>query len=398
MTPGYAARVRPRPRFLYVGNSAAYFLTHRLPAMRALREAGYEVAAAVPEQGDVLDELVGEGRESTTSRIRALGFEVHGLPLSRGGRAPLVEARAAAAIAALYARWRPDLAYHATMKPVLYGGLAARATRVPAAIFAVTGLGYLFLAEGARARAMRVAVRAALRAALGHPNARVVFQNEDDREGFVRERLVAREQTRIIPGSGVDVDRFHVEPEPERPVVVLPSRLLWDKGVGELVAAARVVRARGFDARFALVGDPDPVNPAAIDRATLEGWTREGIVEHWGWRNDMPRVFAEATIVCLPSYREGMPKAVLEGLAAGRPVVTTDVPGCRAAVEHDVTGLLVPPRDALALADALCRLLASRELRARLGRAGRHAAEARFSTRVVIELTVRLCDELVGRR
>ena len=203
-----------RPLFLYAGNSAAYFLTHRLPVMRALRDAGYDVHAALPERPDILDDVVREGGDTLTA-IRDLGFLVHPLALTRGGRSPVLEARAALAIGALYARIRPDIVCHATMKPVLYGGIAARATRVPGAVFAVTGLGYLFLAEGAKAALRRSLIRGILRAALSHPNARAVFQNDDDRESFIAQRLVKPGQTVLIPGSGVDVDHYQVTPEPE---------------------------------------------------------------------------------------------------------------------------------------------------------------------------------------
>jgi glycosyltransferase involved in cell wall biosynthesis len=216
----------------------------------------------------------------------------------------------------------------------------------------------------------------------------VVVQNEDDRAFVAGLGIVPEKRVVLVPGSGVETGRFAPAPEPEGvPVVLFPSRLLRDKGVEEFVAAARLLRARGVAARFVLVGDRDPENPASVPAQTLHAWTNEGVVEHWGWRDDMPAVYAQASVVCLPSWREGMSRALLEAAACGRAIVTCDVPGCRDVVA-DGAGVLVPARDPQALAQALATLLADPAKRQALGVRARARALAEFSLERVVRDTL----------
>ncbi len=205
------------------------------------------------------------------------------------------------------------------------------------------------------------------------------------------------EQTRVILGSGVDPERFVPQPEPPPPVtILLAARMLWDKGVGELVEAARLLRDRRLSVRVLLAGAPDPANPAAIPESQLRTWQAEGVVEWLGQRGDMPALIAACHIVCLPSYREGLPLSLIEAAACGRPIVTTDMPGCREVVQRGTNGLLVPPRDPIALAEALRRLIENAELRATLGAAGRERVLERFTVQRVIEQTFAVYEELLG--
>ncbi|MDZ7809389.1 MAG: glycosyltransferase family 4 protein [Arhodomonas sp.] len=279
---------------------------------------------------------------------------------------------------------RPDLVHLVTIKPVLYGGLMARLLRVPAAVAAISGMGFLF--TGGRRGPARRAAELLYRLALGHGNGRVMVQNTTDRDGLRAMGALRRGQEVLIPGSGVDLDRFRPVPLPDgEPLVVLPARMLWDKGVGEFVAAAVRLRDRGVAARFALVGAHNETNPAAVPLETLQQWRREGAVEWWGQQEDMPAVLGAASVVVLPSfYGEGVPKALLEALAAGRAVVTTDHPGCRDVVDDGVNGRLVPVRDAEGLADAIAGLLADRDRLEALGLAGRRMAEERFGVERVV--------------
>jgi glycosyltransferase involved in cell wall biosynthesis len=241
-------------------------------------------------------------------------------------------------------------------------------------------------------------VQRLLRLCCDRPNCRTVFQNFEDRETYERARIVRRDHTVLIPGSGVDLDMFQPSVQPDGvPVVVLPARMIYHKGVGEFVGAARLLRDRNVSARFALVGPLDPDNESAIPAEVLKAWLAEGVVEWWGKREDMAHVFAEASVVCLPSYREGMSKALMEAAAAGRPVVTTDVPGCRECVEPGRTGVLVPVRDVTALAAALEVLLRDAPLRAALGAQGRGLAERAFGVRQVIDRHIELYRGLLGR-
>jgi glycosyltransferase involved in cell wall biosynthesis len=371
-------------RLLYLVNDPAFFLSHRLPlAQKALR-CGYDVHVATPE---------GKGVE----RIKREGFEFHEIPLLRKSTNAWNEINTVRALFKLYSELRPDIVHHVTIKPVLYGGLAARLAQVPAVVSAVTGLGYVFLAEGLRASLLRAGVKRAYRLALNHRNSRVIFQNPDDRLEFLRNDLVDEAKTVIIKGSGVDMERFVPQPEPEgTPLILLASRMLSDKGILEFVEAARIIRQEGIKARFVLVGDTDLGNPAGVPVETLKEWGREGIVEWWGRKKDMEKVFSQAHIVCLPSYREGVPKVLIEAAACGKPIVTTDVPGCREIVKHELNGLLVPVKDGIELARALKTLIQKADLRRQLGQNGRKLAVADFSEEQVIHETLSVYDDLLS--
>jgi glycosyltransferase involved in cell wall biosynthesis len=372
----------PPPRLVYVVNDGAFFLRHRGELARAARDAGYDVHVAVPA-----DESVGA--------VEAAGFECHRIRLDRSSHSAAKEAAAVGSLYSLFQRLRPDIAHLVTIKPMLYGGVAARLARVPAVVFAVSGLGYVFLARGTLARLRCSAAMLAYRAAFAHPNARVIFQNAADRDLFVRTGAVDPSRARIIPGSGVDLHEYRPAPEPPgAPLVVLPARMLRDKGVAEFVAAAEALKASGVRARFALVGPAVEQNRAGIPREQLEAWARSGAVEWWGPRDDMPAVYRQAAIVCLPSYREGIPRALIEAACSGRPVVTTYAPGCRDAVRCGPNGLLVEPRDVTTLTDALRMLIENPLMRWRMGNCGRCVAERDFAPSVVIGRALDVYAEL----
>lgn len=368
------------PRLLIVVNDATFFLSHRVPIALAARDAGYDVHVAAP-------------RAEASEQIEALGLAFHEIAFSRSGTSPRRELSTAVALARLYRALRPDLVHHVSSKPILYGGFAARLLGVPAVVHAISGLGHVFTAETPRVRMLRPIVLAAYRVAAAHSNAALIFQNDDDRATIGRTR--AKLVTVIRGGSGVDLERFRPTPMPvDEPIVMLPARMTWDKGIAELVEAARELASSGVRARFVLVGGGDHENPEAIPEEQLRAWCAEGVVEWWGHRSDMPDVLAQATLVCLPSYREGLPKALVEACAIGRPIVTTDVPGCRDVIGDGTHGVLVPARDARALAAAIRELLSDR---ARLERMGREASERarRFSSVQVVEQTLEVYRELL---
>jgi glycosyltransferase involved in cell wall biosynthesis len=271
---------------------------------------------------------------------------------------------------------------------------------VPNVVNAFTGLGHLFSDESVKVRLVREVVLQLSRLALGRSRSRTIFQNADNADEFIRRGALDREAMRLIKGSGVDLDTF--EPFPQSPtdllVVTLASRLVWDKGVGEFVGAARQLRDDGVQARFVLVGKSDPLNPKAVPEETLEAWNEKGFVEWWGFQENMPSVFARSHIVCLPSYyREGVPKVLIEAAACARPIVTTDMPGCREIVNDGDNGLLVPPRNSEALADALRDvLMISAERRERMGKRGRRLVEEEFSLTRVVRNTMAVYEELLG--
>ncbi len=378
-----AAGRRPgAPRLLMVVNEAAFFLSHRLPVAQAARAAGYEVHLATRAGAAVRD-------------IQALGFAHHVLPLSRSGRNPLAELRLLWALWRLMRRLRPDIVHAVTIKPVLYGGLAARLGGAPAFVAAVSGLGHVFVEDGRRTF-LRRAVTALYRRALGHRHSRVIFQNPVDQATLTTVGALRPDQAVLIPGSGVDLAQFHEAPELPGPVIIVcVSRMLAEKGIAEFVAAARQLRAQRPQVHCWLAGAPDPGNPSAIREAQLRDWDRAGWVRWLGQCDDVAALYHQAHIAVLASYREGLPRSLVEAAACGRAIVTTDVPGCRDAVQAGVTGVLVPARDSDALARALLALVDDPARRQAMGRAGRRLAEQRFGIDGVVARHLALYDSLL---
>ena len=372
-------------KLLFLQTEDWSFWSHRLPLARAARDAGFEVVVALRV-------------DAHGERLRAEGFRLVPLEWERAGVHPIRELRMLREVIRLYAREKPDIVHQVSAKPILYGTLAARLAGTPAVVNAFTGLGFVFVTETLKARVLRVAMQAAFKLALAAPASRTIFQNQDDLDMFVARGLVARATAKLIRGSGVDTAHFAPQADPDGvPLVVLPARMLWTKGVGEFVAAARELRAAGVKARFALAGDPDTRNRAAIPAAQLAEWKAEGAVEVWGHQDDMRAVYAQAHAVCLPSYHEGLPKALMEAAACGRPLVAADVPGCREVVRHEETGLLVPVRASAPLAAAIRRLIEDPGLRAKLGRRARQAALEEFAQEIISAQTLDVYRELLGR-
>ncbi len=355
-------------RLLFVLNDAPFFISHRLPLALAARDAGFEVHVAVPFEDEPVSIMAGEN------------LRHHHIPLRRGARGAVGELALIRAIWRIVRRVKPDLMHAVTMKPVLYGGLVARLARVPAVVHAVTGLGYLFLIEGTGARLQRRFIKRLYAFALGHRNAHAIFQNTDDLQLFLDSHLVDPNIVSMIKGCGVDTAVFSATPEPEGdPVVMFPARILGDKGVHEFVAAARALKPQHPGARFVLVGRTDPDNPTDVGEAGIREWEREGVVEWWGFSKDMTATLAQAHIVCMPSYREGLPRVLIEAAACGRAIVTADVPGCREIVRDGDNGFLVAARDGQATAGAIDRLLADPARRRRMGARGCEIVKAEFS-------------------
>jgi glycosyltransferase involved in cell wall biosynthesis len=370
-------------RLLYVVNIPRFFLSHRLPLALAARAAGYEVHVATSGAGD-----------EYTRQIVATGLPFHPLPLAQHGTSPLAEAKTLLALLALYRRLRPHLVHHVSIKPVLYGGIAARLAGVQAVVSAMSGLGYVFMGDDPRRRAIRAAIVPLLRWALGG-RTHMIFQNPDDLARFVALGLIPPQRAVLIRGSGVDTEVYAPTPPPAgTPVVLFAGRLMWPKGLGQFAEAARLLRGQ---ARFVIAGYPEPTSPESVPLAQLEAWQAEGIVEWWGRRDDMPAVFAASHIVCLPSaYGEGVPKVLIEAASCARPIVTTDTPGCREIVHDGVNGLLVPPGNSAALAQALGALLADAAQREKMGAAGRARVVAEYSLERVVSEVLALYEKLLA--
>jgi glycosyltransferase involved in cell wall biosynthesis len=374
----------PRPKILYLVTEDWYFWSHRLPIARASRDRGFEVVVATRVQ-------------SHGERIAAEGFRVVPLQWRRRSLHPWNEARALFELLGVYRRERADIVHHIALKPAVYGSLAARLTGSRAVVNTVAGMGYVFTSRELKARLLGPPLKAAFRFLFNRPNVRVIIQNPDDGKALADFCGVGRDQTVLIRGSGVDLSRFAPTPEPAgRPNVTMVSRMLWDKGVGDLVETARRLREANDPIDVTLVGVPDPENPASIPVPQLEAWQREGLVRWLGYQEDVAKVWADSTIAVLPTtYGEGVPKALIEAAACARAIIATDVPGCREIVLPGASGLLVPPRDPGALLEAIRRLSHDPALRRRMGEKGREHAVGGFSEETVVEQTLALYDSLL---
>lgn len=374
------------PKLLFLVTEDWYFCSHRLPIARAARDAGYAVTVAtrVNQHGD---------------QIRNEGFTLVPLRMKRANSNPLREIVSLIEIIRLYRRIRPDIVHHVAVKPALLGSLAAWLAGIPRRVNAIAGLGYVFSSNAIKARILRPMISIGFRALLNGPLSWVITQNPDDRKLMVERRLVAPERMILIKGSGVDLARYHPghDRDPAQPLVAAQvSRMIWDKGIGVTVEAARILKTRGVALKFVLAGRPDPENPASIPERQLRAWHDEGIVEWLGFCDDVAGLWGRCHIAVLPSwYGEGVPKSLLEAAACGRPIVTVDGPGLREVVQDGTTGILIPPRDAIALADALQRLAEDESLRQRLGQAARALAESEFGEATVIRHTLALYDNLL---
>ncbi len=361
---------------IFAINDLEFFLSHRL----ALGVEGVRRGARVK-----LIAPYSEGR----ALLEARGITWIPWDVDRWSANPWEELAAVRTLTMLYRRERPDLVHHVTIKPVIYGSIAARMAGVPAVVNAVPGRGLVFSSTGIRAGIRRRLVEGLYRLALRHPHQITIFQNRGDLEFFVERGIIPADACRLISGSGVDPEVFQAHPLPDGvPVVLFPARLLWAKGIRELVEAARMLRRERVAFRLVVVGPVIESNPDGVPEHQVRAWENEGILEYWGFRTDMPEVLRQAHVVCLPSYGEGIPKALIEAHACARPVVASDIPGCRELVVPGYTGLLVPPRDPQALAAALRSLLADRSLMETWGaNARRHMLEGGYTLESVVDQT-----------
>lgn len=369
------------PRLLMIVNTPEFFLSHRLPIAQAAKQKGYDVHIAT-------------GPGNSSDKIAQAGFAHYTIPLSRSGTNPFKEFISLVAIAKLLMNIRPDIGHFVTIKPNIYGGLMARLFRVPATVFAISGLGSVF-SNNANKLQKRL-VQNLYNIALNTRRRIVIFQNEQDRITLLKATNLLKKDTILIQGSGVDLDDFSYKKEPAgTPVVLMACRLLAEKGVFDFVEAARLLAANNTQVIMRLVGETDPGNPSHISQKILDDWKTQGVVEILGRRNDMPDQIGDAHIVCFPSYYgEGVPKILLEAAASGRPIITSDMAGCRDAVLPDKTGIIVPPKSPKKLALAIETLLKDARLRREMGRNARNLAEQNFSVENVVEKHLNIYSEM----
>ncbi len=369
---------------LFVANVAWFFLSHRLALAKAAMAAGFRVhlVSDIENQTEALE-------------AQKAGIEFHRIEMTRGGTNPIHDLHSLRALKRILKGLRPDIVHNVTAKPIFYGTEAARASGAQGVVNAISGFGYAYTAHSRWL--LRALLNAAYRRAFRPSNVRIVVQNSEDRAAVLRLCPEAERRIRLIVGSGVDLTEFQVTPEPDgKPTVLLPGRLLREKGIYEFAAAAAELRRSGPAARFQLAGKLDPLNPGALSASQVEELCARSGLEWLGECSDMPQRMSQANIVCLPSYREGAPKALVEACAAGRAVVTTDTPGCREIVHAGENGLLVAPRDSTALAAAIRQLIEDPDLRLRMGKAGRLRAESEFGIERVVERHLQIYRELLA--
>lgn len=377
----------PRKKVLYLVNIDWFFLSHRLPIALAAIDAGYEVHLLC-------------GISNKLEELESHGLILHNLPINRSKINLFQEIQTILKIIKTFKAIKPDLVHLVTIKPVLYGGIIARVFKTQSVVAAISGMGFIFSNHDWKTKLKRSLVSFTYKKALKINNLKVIFQNPIDQDTLTNIVALHSSQFTLIPGSGVDLSTYSISDEPtsDVPIVVLAARLLHDKGVNEFIDAAQTLKMKKIHARFCLIGAPDPDNPNSVTNNELTIWVNEGIVESWGHRSDMPNVLSNANLVVLPSYYgEGLPKILIEAAACGRAIITTDMPGCRDSITPDVTGLLIPARDSEALASAIERLLTDKDLRVRMGQAGRKLAENKYSIEQVIKTHIDIYNELLNK-
>ena len=377
------SRLRTDRRIILVSNTSWYLYNFRAALIEELATHGWSVFTIAPD-------------DEYGTELAALGSEFSVWRLDRRSTSVLGHTAAFLRLLSTYRRIRPDVVHHFTIKPIILGGIAARLLRTPGIVQAVTGLGHAFSEENHLARLALKGYRLALGG-----RAITVFQNEDDMSRIIGSGVTKRERCTLIRGSGVDVNRFSSVALPQsgdRVTFLMACRMLWAKGVREYVEAARTLCGSNPNLRFLLVGDSDEGSPDAVPRKWLEELGSDGSVEWRGYQPDIRDSLADADVVVLPSYREGLPKSLLEGAAAGRPLIATDVPGCRDVTIDGRTGVLVEPRDAAALAAAMRTLADDPDRRRTLGDGARALVRERFASEIITGETRRLYDRILTEK
>lgn len=378
--------MKKNKKLLILVNYLSFFLSHRLPIAEASLAKGYDVFIGY-----------GELRGADPKLLEQRGFKVNFIPIQPGGINLLKDLKTLYYIWNFFKKVKPDIVHLVTIKPYLYGGIISRLIGVPSLVSAVSGLGTLFIGKDLKSRLLRILLYPIYKFAFNHLNQKVIIQNEDDLNVLVNWGVLNPLKVKILKGSGVKLESFTNLNEPDGiPSVCFAARLLRDKGVYEFVSAARLIKERGIQARFFLAGDLDTNNPTGLNLDDLGKLEKEGYVEILGFHKDIPSLYASSNIICLPSYREGLPKGLIEAAAAGRAVVTTDVPGCRDAIIPNKTGLLVPVKDSQKLAKALQWLIQHPQKRIAMGKAGRKFAESEFPIDKIVQNHLDIYQDLLN--
>lgn len=370
----------------FLVNNLSFLTSHRVHIVLEAKKKGYKVKIGYGELGG-----------ANLSYFLKRGIDCFFIPLQRNSKNPLKELRSVFAIWQIFSQLKPDIVHLITIKAYLYGGIAARLAKVPCVISAIAGLGILFNRNKLWNSFFQIVLFPLFKFAFNHPNQKIIVQNLNDKKILMNWISLERKKILLFNGSGVDLSMYTNLKESNEPVTIcFASRLLKDKGVYDFVTAAKLIKKRGVEAKFLLAGNLDPGNPTSLSSKDLNQIKSEKNVDVIGFQKDIPSLYAKSHIICLPSfYGEGLPKALIEAAAASRPVVTTDIPGCRDAIIPKMTGLLVPAQDPKKLAIALMSLIANRKERISMGKAGRKLAEKKFDIKKIIKSHLEAYRELI---
>lgn len=372
-------------KLLFLITEDWYFYSHRLSLAQAARDAGFDVTVVTK-----IDKY--------RDKFRNLGFKFININLDRKSKNPFKLIRIIKEICAVYSIEKPDIVHHIAIKPVILGSIASVFCKVPCIVNSLTGLGFIFTSQKIIVRFIKIIIVEPLLSLLfNRKNSWIIVQNVDDKKLLKALKIIKNKRTVLIKGSGVDIEKF--KPYPENtgfPRIILASRMLRDKGIYEFVSAAKQLLNMKVNAVFVLVGDIDPGNPSSVSKEEILDWCKDTGIEWMGYREDMSNIFRESHVVCLPSYREGLPKVLLEAAASGKPIVATDVPGCREIVREGENGFLVPPKNSYALAEAIKLLIEDKSLRERMGLAGRRIVEEELSDNIINTQTIELYNNVIN--
>lgn len=372
-----------KKKILFIVNVDWFFISHRLPLAIKAIENGYEVHLAC-------------NYSKSKEFLENKGIACHEIQFTRSNYNIMNALIICKQIHALLKDIKPDITHLVTIKPILLGGIVARLLKLPSVVFAISGLGYIFISKGKIASIRKRMIGLIYAYVFKHKNICVIFQNTDDRNELSKLSGLNKIHSVIIPGSGVDTERFSISQLPKSPpVIMMASRLLKDKGVYEYISAAKIIGHKNKNIKFVLVGTPDPENPSSISIEEVNGWIDKGYIEYWGQQEDMPNVISKSTIVVLPSYREGLPKVLLEASSSGRPVITTNVAGCRDAIIDMRTGFLVEKYNAQDLADKIITLSSNLDRCIQMGQSGRKLVEEKFSEKLIVSHHMKVYEKLL---
>lgn len=365
-------------KILYVVNVDWFFISHRLPLALEAQNRGYEVYVLASDTG------AGEKLKK---------YNIHFIPwnITRSGTKPYKELIALLHLLKVLKNIKPALVHNVGLKSVIYGSIISKLLKKPY-VNALAGMGFTFTANTFKAKIIRASIKPFFKVLFNSAKCKLILQNEDDKKWFIDEKYILPQNLELIKGSGVNLKDFYFSPEPQVkcPIICLPARMLWDKGVGEFVEAIKIIKSKGIDIRGVLLGGLDTENPAYIEEKYILTWVSEGIIEWWGHQTNMAKKISEVNIIVLPSYKEGLPKVLLEASAIGRAIITTDVVGCREVVKNNETGILVPPKNAIKIAEAIEFLLQNEEIRQELIKNSYERVKQEFTIETVIEKTFNL--------